>query len=270
MTTILLNEMYPCLQGEGVHMGTPSLLVRLQICNLRCTWCDTPYTHTFKSDLSDAADPNSPQKFKRYKTEDLAARIANQIDSKKLRNLILSGGEPTLQNFSRLLESISQHGVLFSSAHNTTIGLGQNDAETEAVTVEVESNGTQIPHLLHSHFDQKFYSLIQWNISPKGNNAGEKWNFQALKFWGDFSHQHENIVFKFVMRHGELFQQDLAEVLLFQHQFAVASKRICLMPEGTHMESQMQRTDIHDVCLAHGFRYTPRLHVLLFGARRGV
>jgi hypothetical protein len=32
------------IQGEGGLVGTPSVLVRTSGCNLRCTWCDTPYT----------------------------------------------------------------------------------------------------------------------------------------------------------------------------------------------------------------------------------
>jgi organic radical activating enzyme len=62
-TSFLINEIYPCLQGEGINLGKPSLLVRFQICNLRCVWCDTPYTHTFKSDPLNKTEPNGKQKY---------------------------------------------------------------------------------------------------------------------------------------------------------------------------------------------------------------
>ena len=39
-----VNTIYPAIQGEGVLTGTPMILIRLQGCNLRCSWCDTKET----------------------------------------------------------------------------------------------------------------------------------------------------------------------------------------------------------------------------------
>ena len=38
-----ITEIYKSLQGESTHAGLPCLFVRLTGCNLRCSWCDTPY-----------------------------------------------------------------------------------------------------------------------------------------------------------------------------------------------------------------------------------
>jgi 7-carboxy-7-deazaguanine synthase len=39
-----ISELFYSIQGEGKLMGMPSVFVRVSGCNLRCTWCDTPYT----------------------------------------------------------------------------------------------------------------------------------------------------------------------------------------------------------------------------------
>ena len=39
-------EIYPSIQGESTHAGRPCVFVRLAACDLRCSWCDTPYAFT--------------------------------------------------------------------------------------------------------------------------------------------------------------------------------------------------------------------------------
>src|SRR3954468_10173863 len=81
-----VSEIFESLQGEGVSTGMPCIFVRLAQCNLHCTWCDTKYTWDFE----------------RYRYEDegrevTAREIAERVNATVSRRLVLTGGEPLLQ-----------------------------------------------------------------------------------------------------------------------------------------------------------------------------
>ena len=71
-------EIYPSIQGESTHAGRPCVFVRLAACDLRCTWCDTPYAFTGGKKMS---------------VDDVLARVA-ELDCRVVE---LTGGEPLLQ-----------------------------------------------------------------------------------------------------------------------------------------------------------------------------
>jgi len=43
---LTVNEIFHSIQGESTHTGRPCVFVRLTACDLRCSWCDTPYAFT--------------------------------------------------------------------------------------------------------------------------------------------------------------------------------------------------------------------------------
>jgi 7-carboxy-7-deazaguanine synthase len=43
---LTINEVFHSIQGESTYAGAPCVFVRLTACDLRCTWCDTPYAFT--------------------------------------------------------------------------------------------------------------------------------------------------------------------------------------------------------------------------------
>ena len=40
---LTINEIFHSIQGESTYAGRPCVFVRLTACDLRCSWCDTPY-----------------------------------------------------------------------------------------------------------------------------------------------------------------------------------------------------------------------------------
>lgn len=233
----LINEIFPCVQGEGIHSGLPSIIIRTQICNLRCSWCDTPYTHTYKSDL----DSNNQPKHKKISIEELAVEVNKHP---QIHNLILTGGEPTLQNLKPIADFFPSHSL------------------------EVESNGTQIPHEKFPSFTEEDYSRFHWNISPKFSNASVDLDNQGLTHWSQLSHKPSiNISFKFVVRESKQ-HEDLAEIAKIIKEFQIPSSKVLLMPEGVCQDSQMNNAWLVEYCIQHGYRYSARMHILNYKNKR--
>jgi 7-carboxy-7-deazaguanine synthase len=73
-----LTEVFTSIQGETSYTGYPTTFIRLARCNLRCTWCDTPYS------------------FPRGESWTLAA-IVERCQDAGARHICVTGGEPLLQ-----------------------------------------------------------------------------------------------------------------------------------------------------------------------------
>jgi 7-carboxy-7-deazaguanine synthase len=74
-------ELFHSIQGEGKLMGVPSAFVRASGCNLRCTWCDTPYA---------SWEPEG---------EDLGVEeIVSRVRAFGARHVVLTGGEPLIMS----------------------------------------------------------------------------------------------------------------------------------------------------------------------------
>jgi 7-carboxy-7-deazaguanine synthase len=224
---MVIAETFTSIQGEGMLAGIPSFFIRTSGCNLRCTWCDTPYT---------SWQPEG----ERRSVRDLiaAATVAG------LRHVVVTGGEPLLQ---REIGELTH--ALASNGHHIT----------------VETAGTVAPE-----FDCHLLS-----VSPKTSNSDPE---------GRFRERHRDLrinlapLQRLLGRHGEhqlkfvaQGEGDVGEILALVARLGVARERVLLMPEGRSAEEVAARASaVARLCLDHGFRYTPRLHLDLFGNRGGV
>jgi 7-carboxy-7-deazaguanine synthase len=98
-------EIYPSIQGESTHAGRPCVFVRLAACDLRCSWCDTPYAFTGGQKMA---------------VDDVLARV----DALGVPLVELTGGEPLLQKdaiplMARLLEA--GHEVLLETGGHISV-----------------------------------------------------------------------------------------------------------------------------------------------------
>ncbi len=152
------------------------------------------------------------------------------------RRVVVTGGEPLESPlFTPLVDALKARGF----------------------TIEVETSGILPPPPV---------PVDQWNVSVKLENSGvpetKRINPEAMRAFRILG-----VWWKFVVADPG----DVAEVLRLAERFALPRERILLMPEGIRREEILERSLwVVEECRRHGFRYSPRLHILLWGAKRGV
>ena len=222
-------EIFRSIQGEGVTAGTPSVFLRLATCNLACTWCDTKYTWDWEQHDYD-------REVVTLALDDVEERVV----SLECPHLVITGGEPMLQQttLSPLVLRLRERGFY----------------------CEVETNGTLSPE------PGMVDAVSQWNVSPKlansGNAAARRQIPAALRAFQDLP----NAYFKFVV--VEPF--DVDEVCALAERYDIPAGRVLLMPEGVTPDIVGARGAwLAEACAERGFRFSTRLHILLWGDQRG-
>jgi len=221
-----IAELFYSLQWEGSLVGVPSVFIRTSGCNLRCIWCDTPYT---------SWQPEG--------TELTLPQILDEVKAHPARHVVVTGGEPMIAPeiiaLTQRLRALRLH-------------------------ITIETAGTV--------FQPVACDLM--SISPKLANSTPQ---------GPWAAQHERLriqprvlkelmerydyQLKFVVERPE----DMEEVRSLVDALAADRGRVILMPEGIDAEVLRQRGGwLADICKQEGFRFSPRLHIDLWGNRRGV
>jgi 7-carboxy-7-deazaguanine synthase len=102
---LTINEIFYSVQGESTFAGRPCVFVRLTACDLRCSWCDTPYAFHEGS---------------KRPIED----VLQEVDAHACPLVEVTGGEPLLQDgVYPLMESLLQRGktvLLETGGHRST------------------------------------------------------------------------------------------------------------------------------------------------------
>lgn len=223
---MFISELFYSIQGEGSLLGVPSVFIRTSGCNLRCRWCDTPYTSWQPEGSHLSLDA-----------------ILDFVRRHSTGFSVITGGEPLIAPeivpLTRLLRQAGEH-------------------------ITIETAGT-------------VYAPVEcdlMSISPKMSNStpdGEWRDRHDRTRLNDSALELLLKNFSFQLKFVVASESDLPEILHFVHRWNVPPKQVLLMPEGTDPQTLTERARwLADVCKRLGFRLTPRLHVELFGNRRGV
>lgn len=162
--------------------------------------------------------------------------IIKEIQKYPCRHIVITGGEPLLQQSEliRLLKKLK--------------------TKKDTYFIEVETSGT-LKTYLNTFIDQ-------YNMSPKLSNSNNK--NAEIKIT---TFPLERTYFKFVIDNPN----DVKEVKSLIKKFDLAKEKIILMPEGITKKSLNEKTKwLAEICKKENFRLSPRLHVNIWGNKRGV
>jgi 7-carboxy-7-deazaguanine synthase len=226
-----LSELFYSIQGEGKLAGVPSVFVRASGCNLRCVWCDTPYA-SWKPEGDDVA------------VEEIVRRV-NEFGAK---HVVVTGGEPMI-----MPDIVELCSALKASGHHITI----ETAATvfEPVTMDLASISPKLSNSTPTEREGGKFAVA---------HERQRLNFPVIQRFIDAAPEFQ---LKFVVSE----EKDLREIeTILQQLKGWSPSDVLLMPEGIESAALEARTPwIAEVCKRTGYRFCPRLHILLYGNQRG-
>ncbi len=233
--TLPVAETFYSVQGEGKLSGIPSFFIRASGCNLRCAWCDTPYAS--------------------WKPEGGAVPLSDlvgQAQRTAARHVVLTGGEPLMfPQMSALSRRLGRAGFHITIETAGTIDREDVDCDLMSISPKL-SNSTPAPG------DPRDPGGL-W----RERHEGRRLNIPAIQ--GLLGRAPDRQL-KFVVARPE----DLAEIdALLSRLRGWSPEDVLLMPEGIAPPPAEQKEWMVRECLARGWRYCGRLHIELFGNRRG-
>jgi 7-carboxy-7-deazaguanine synthase len=222
-----IAEIFYSIQGEGSLVGVPSVFIRTSGCNLRCSWCDTPYT----SWRPEGAEMTLDQ-------------ILTQTRSHAARHVVVTGGEPMIApEIVELTARLREAGMHITIETAGTV--------SQPVACDLMSIS---PKLANSTPDDR-----EWGLRHERKRIQPG---VLRELMDGYPYQ-----LKFVIAQPG----DLDEVRTLIDTLKAERDRIILMPEGTDRDVVRERSAwLAEICKREGFRLSPRLHVELWGNKRGV
>lgn len=248
-------------QGEGKLTGTPCLFIRTSGCNLRCAWkgldgkgslCDTPYSS------------HTPEK-NQMEIDDIINIVKENTLKQNIKHVIISGGEPMLQ-FKPLRElsyKLKQEGFHITLETNATIYDEEVAKNTDLISMS-----------------PKLSTSTPWaeNLKDTGVEYNEKWanKHEKLRISVDkiqsFIDGRKNLGNDFQLKFVVADGRDVKEVeQILEKLTGFEPSDVMLMPEGVTVSTLNERTGwIAEQALMRGWRFCPRLHIMMFGKNRYV
>ena len=278
-----VTEIFYSVQGEGVHVGVPSVFVRLFGCNLQCQGFGMPegelsneresafnliettdVTHLEQLPLVKTGCDSYAAWDKRFRhlseqltADEIVERIVNLTPNKSLDGIhvVYTGGEPMLKQ--KLISDVTRK-------LNTNYNLRD---------ITIETNGTKVPDV-NLWNELATHVHVTFSVSQKLKCSGEPESLRVNKkaldiLFNELSTTKHmfTCVYKFVVSGVNDVQEGIAIVDSVHNMSTLAHKPIVyLMPVGGTKDDYIANSkSIADLALQYGYRYSPRLHIDIYG-----
>lgn len=229
---MLVSEIFHSIQGEGELTGVPSVFVRTSGCNLRCSWCDTPYA---------SWNPEGVQM--------TVGEIVARVTGFRARHAVLTGGEPMIAPGIRELAA-ALRGAGMHITIETAATIAPDGIACDLASMSPKLRNSSPGDRLGAAWRERHESL--------------RWQPAVVAAWMA-AHDYQ---LKFVVAAPD----DLVEIEAMLGELSVRPppSKVLLMPEGIDAGRLHERGSwLAELCKERGYRYCPRLHIELFGNRRG-
>uniref|UniRef100_A0A6M3JKL5 Putative radical SAM superfamily protein n=1 Tax=viral metagenome TaxID=1070528 RepID=A0A6M3JKL5_9ZZZZ len=239
---IPIIERFISIQGEGDNIGHLTYFIRFPHCDLSCIWCDTTY-----------ASKPSETEIKEIDVKEIVKDIEKIVEKNNGSKLLITftGGEPLLHK--KEIENIREL-------------LEEKDVNYK---IEIETNGTIMPLKEDLESPYAFYgeNYYAYNISPKlsssGNSSKKAIKIETLKYFNEYS----ECIFKFVIKTDEDWKQ-MEKII---KSVGINKEDVYIMPEGrTDSELKKNTKKLINKIIENGYNFSPRIHIWLWGKKRGV
>jgi len=227
---IPVSEIFYSIQGEGKYAGHPSVFVRVGGCNLKC-----PGFGEKGCDSYYAVDKNYKHEWKNLSIDEIKHEISNYLVFNP--HLVITGGEPMLY-YKQLYPIIEWFKGLITIETNTT----------------VEIDFEKYPA----------YKNVAFAMSVKLSNSGEEHNKRVKKEVIEaYAKNAKKSFFKFVINKD--LGSEIDEII------KNTDNEVYCMPLGADKEELEKNAPfVFEFCLKHGYCYSDRIHIRLFGKKKGV
>jgi 7-carboxy-7-deazaguanine synthase len=225
-----IAEIYRSVQGEGLLTGTPSVFVRTSGCNLRCWFCDTPYT-SWRAEGRDVS----------------IDEIVAQVEEWDTQHVVVTGGEPML--FAELVPLCEQLRAIGRHITIETAGTLQLSVACDLMSISPKFASSAPPAKAESRWHRR--------------HERERHRPDVIRrLIADYEYQ-----VKFVIDTPSDLDEVTCYLAEFPQ---IARDRVLLMPQGTDQEQLEARSAwLRPYCAAENFIFCARKQIEWFGPVRG-
>lgn len=247
-------ELYTCIQTEGSQAGRPNILVRTTGCTHRCYfgeggWCDSWYTSIH------------PEKGK-FTIKDVERMIE---DNPHITNLMLTGGAPTMhpQLMEQVMELADQYGLFVTlETEGSHFVATRRPIDLISLSPKFSNSVPQLAVVLPGREGDAIKTTDQALINQHNKF---RLNYGAMRQMIEY---HKDYHFKPVIDRSTPIWDEIEECM---RQLEIPKEKVWVMPAGSTREEVIPNYSyVIEQCIARGYNFTGRAHIIAFDDKRGV